>query len=104
MVKVKFFNPFCFWGGQPCSDPHNCNDCAVRDREMYYFPKHVIKLLLTEKTNDYAWNGAIDYACKCISFTTQVIKIIESNEFPEYAQDEIINAIKEFRNGEIKND
>ena len=24
--------PFCFWAGKACSEPHDCNDCAIRDR------------------------------------------------------------------------
>ena len=91
--------PFCFWGGKPCSEPHDCLNCAVRDRESKSYPDHVIEMLLKEPAYDTEWKSALKYACKCISFTTQVCKIIESNEFAEYAQDEIITAIENFRNG-----
>lgn len=88
----------CLWGGNPCSKPH-CSDCAVRDRESKSYPDHVIGMLLKKRSTDTEWNIALEYACKCISFTIQICKIIETNEYPEYAQDEIISAIEDFRNG-----
>ena len=94
-------DPICLWGGMPCNVPrHNCFDCSVRDRESKTYPEHVIELLLREnRATDPELNIALEYACKCISFTTQICKIIETNEFPEYAQSEIISAIEDFRNG-----
>lgn len=94
-------NSPCVWGGgKLCPDPHNCNDCAVKDRESKTYPEHVIEMLLREKmATDIEWNCALEYACKCISFATEVCRIIETEEYPEYAQDEIISAIEDFRNG-----
>lgn len=42
--------------------------------------------------------------CKYILFTKKVIKIIEDNEFPEYAQADIIDLIEDFKNGEMENE
>ncbi|MBO7733151.1 MAG: hypothetical protein J6S67_11375 [Methanobrevibacter sp.] len=91
-------SPNCLWAGQVCNHPHDCNNCAVRERESKTYPEHVINMLSSENAYDDEWKSALKYACKCIKFTSIVCKIIEANEFPEYAQDEIISAIIGFRN------
>lgn len=45
-------DPFCLWGGKPCSDPHNCFDCAVRDRESKMYPEHVIDMKEVKKNDN----------------------------------------------------
>ena len=87
----------CLWGGRPCDNP-NCRNCVVKERESTTYPLHVVKSLMRKKTRDLEWNCQLEYACKCILFTSAIVKIMDSTDYPGYKESDAVDAIIEFRN------